>query len=86
MTQENLKFLKNKRKIIKAILYRIFAISSACLIFLIVTGDLGQAGLITVLTQGIQTIMYFLFDSLWTEKIESMAKVNNIKIIKKEEI
>lgn len=70
-----------KESLLKSIIYRIVTLMLGGLVAFFVTGDTGQALILTLITEFVQFINYFVFETIWTnirawrlkQKIKEMA-------------
>ena len=54
-----------KRSILKSITYRLICIISLVTVTYIITGDVVESSLITIVFQAIQTVLYYLHERGW---------------------
>jgi uncharacterized membrane protein len=55
-----------KESLLKSIIYRIVTLFLGGLVAFFVTGDTGQALILTVITEFVQFVNYFIFETIWT--------------------
>ncbi|MDG6225894.1 MAG: DUF2061 domain-containing protein [Candidatus Thermoplasmatota archaeon] len=56
---------RKMRSLVKSITYRIICIMSLSIVTYIITRDLMQMGLIVLIFQTIQTVLYYLHERVW---------------------
>lgn len=56
---------RKMRSLVKSISYRIICIVSLSIVTYIITRDLMQMGLIVLIFQSIQTVLYYLHERVW---------------------
>jgi uncharacterized membrane protein len=73
-----------KESFLKSIIYRIITVFLGMLVAFIITGDLAAALSLGIITESIQFVNYFIYESVWTNfhdkrlrrKIEEMREVD----------
>ncbi|MFO7794729.1 MAG: DUF2061 domain-containing protein [Promethearchaeia archaeon] len=54
-----------KRNIIKTIIYRIITLILGTITVFLATGDLAVAGIVALITEAVQSVNYFIFETIW---------------------
>ena len=65
---------KIKRTTVKTIIYRIIKIVVDLLVMFALTGNIIMAGAFTVVTEVVGTLLYWLYEYLWSRRDECVKK------------